>query len=50
MLSSYPSPILKEFVERNGWHQKSFEQTVSVNKGSGGKKKIEVVTANYALA
>jgi DNA adenine methylase len=50
MLSSYPSPILKEFVERNGWHQKSFEQTVSVNKGSGGKKKIEVVTANYVLA
>lgn len=50
LLSSYPSDLLTEYTERYGWYVKTVEQTVSVNKGSGnGKKKIEVMTANYEL-
>jgi DNA adenine methylase len=51
LLSSYPSPILKEYAQANGWHQVEKEQTVSVNNKSGkrGKSKIEVFTANYPL-
>jgi len=48
LLSSYPSPVLKSFVKKHGWHQKTIEQRVSVNKGAG-KAKIEVLTANYPL-
>ena len=48
LLSSYPSDILKEFTKRHGWYQMEIEQRVSVNKGYG-KKKIEVVTANYKI-
>ncbi len=49
LLSSYPSPILKEYTKANGWYQTSKEMNVSVNKGGGGKRKIEVFTANYAI-
>jgi len=48
LLSSYPSAELEEFSRANGWHTVKFEQLVSVNKGSG-KKKVEVMTANYAI-
>ncbi len=48
LLSSYPSDILTEYVNSNGWYQKFIEQRVSVNKGSG-KKKVEVLTANYPI-
>lgn len=48
LLSSYPSEILADFSEKFGWHTKSITQRVSVNKGAG-KKKIEVLTANYPI-
>jgi DNA adenine methylase len=48
LLSSYPSDGLNEFTKARGWHSIQFESQVSVNKGSG-KKKIEVMTANYPL-
>lgn len=47
LLSSYPSDLLNDFKTRNKWVQNSFEQNVSVNKGSNGKKKTEVLTSNY---
>lgn len=46
LLSSYPSDILKEYVDKFSWHQKCIEQSISVNKGAKGKK-IEVLTSNY---
>lgn len=49
LLSSYPSDILASFAQKNGWKQFEIEQTVSVNKGYRGKKKIEVLTANYEI-
>ena len=50
LLSSYPSPILKQYVKTNGWKQVEIEQTVSVaNSKKPGKKKIEVLTYNYEL-
>ncbi len=50
MLSSYPSDILKQYVKANGWHQWSTETGVSVNNRSGyQKRKVEVITTNYAL-
>lgn len=52
LLSSYPSDILNDYTVKNGWSVKTLEQTVSVAAGTGkpGKKKIEVLTANYDLS
>lgn len=50
LLSSYPSELLNEFINRFGWYKKTFQSQVSVNKGSGkGKIKTEVLTANYPI-
>jgi len=49
LLSSYPSPILKEYTNSNKWYTWSKEMGVSVNKGITGKRKIEVLTANYKI-
>lgn len=52
MLSSYPSPILKQYVKDMGWYQKEIQQTVSVannNSKKGQKPKIEVITTNYPI-
>lgn len=49
LLSSYPSDILAKYVARKGWHQKTIEQGVSVNKGYGTRRKVEVLTANYPI-
>jgi DNA adenine methylase len=49
LLSSYDSDLLQQYVKEYGWHQVKIEQGVSVNKGYGGKKKIEVLTANYPI-
>lgn len=50
LLSSYPSDLLKEYKDRYGWHEKTIQSQVSVNKGSGrGKVKTEVMTANYPI-
>jgi DNA adenine methylase len=48
LLSSYPSDVLDEYSSKNVWYSVQFEQQVSVNKGMG-KKKIEVMTANYPI-
>tara|TARA_R110002051_G_scaffold297564_2_gene363997 strand:+ start:47406 stop:48230 length:825 start_codon:yes stop_codon:yes gene_type:complete len=52
LMSSYPSDILTEYTKDNGWHTIKLEQSVSVSNGTGnpGKKKIEVLTANYDLS
>jgi DNA adenine methylase len=50
LLSSYPSPVLAKAVKEHGWHQWCTEQQVSVNAKAGyQKRKVEVLTANYAL-
>ncbi|ADY51508.1 D12 class N6 adenine-specific DNA methyltransferase [Pseudopedobacter saltans DSM 12145] len=52
LMSSYPSDILKAYSLKNGWKTIKIEQTVSVANGTGGagKRKIEVLTANYDLS
>ena len=52
LMSSYPSDILNKYSKENGWHTRKVEQSVSVANGTGGsgKKKIEVLTANYDLS
>lgn len=51
LLSSYPSDILSDYTTDNNWHVIRLSQSVSVANGTGkpGKKKIEVLTANYDL-
>ena len=52
LMSSYPSDILSDYTKQNGWFTKCIEQKVSVANATGkpGKKKIEVLTANYDLS
>ena len=52
LLSSYPSDILNDYTSKNRWFTLKIEQSVSVANGTsgGGKKKIEVLTANYDLS
>lgn len=47
LLSSYPSEILQKYSKLNNWHTVKIEQNVSVSKK--GKRKIEVLTANYPI-
>lgn len=47
LLSSYPSDILKEYTAKFGWQTIQIQQNVQVSKY--GRKKIEVLTANYPL-
>jgi len=52
LLSSYPSGILDTYVQKNGWHTKSFEKPLSAHKTKAGAKrqrKTEVLTANYTI-
>ena len=49
LLSSYPSGILKTYIEKYGWNWTSVEKKVAVSKFST-KRKIEVLIANYPLA
>lgn len=50
LLSSYPSELLDGYIKQYGWHVRTFQSQVSVNKGSGrGKVKTEVLTANYPI-
>ena len=52
LMSSYPSDLLTSYSDKNGWHTRKFEQAVTVANGTGGggKRKIEVLTANYDLS
>ena len=47
LLSSYPSDILEKYKKIYNWHQIEIKQRVSMS--SKGKRKIEVLTANYPL-
>lgn len=50
LLSSYPSALLSQYTELNGWYTWSVEKGVSVNSKSGYlKRKVEVLTANYPI-
>lgn len=50
LLSSYPSDILNEFIERYGWQSMSRDLRVTVNIKSGiPKTKTERLTANYPI-
>ena len=50
LLSSYPSPILSQYMKKHNWWQWSKESGVSVATKSGyQKRKVEVLTANYPL-
>lgn len=53
MLSSYPSPILKEYTQSNSWNTTSLELKVSVantaKSAKPQKKKTEVITYNYTI-
>jgi len=52
LLSSYPSEILDEYIQKNGWHSVRFEKPLSAQKAKEGQKrdrKIEVLTANYPI-
>lgn len=50
LLSSYPSPVLKDFASRQGWHQIEIKQSVSVAAKSGKRKeKTEVLTSNFPI-
>ncbi len=53
LLSSYPSPILKDYAKKMRWFQQEIHQKVSVannNSKKGQKNKIEVLTANYPIS
>jgi DNA adenine methylase len=47
LLSSYPSELLTKYTEQNGWHTQTIELAIATS--SKGKKKMEVLTANYAI-
>jgi len=52
LLSSYPSDILDEYIEKNKWHTKTVTKILSASKGIAGTKrktKVEVLTANYPI-
>ena len=47
LLSSYPSDMLDKFATKHNWH--SFEVEMRVSTSNKGKRKREVLTANYPL-
>jgi DNA adenine methylase len=52
LLSSYPSEILQEYIEKNNWYIKSFDKPLSAKKVQAGEtrpRKTEVLVANYAI-
>lgn len=52
LLSSYPSPILKEYSKKMGWDTIKLEMDVTVanNSPKPRKSKTEVLTANYSIS
>jgi len=48
LMSSYPNDSLTEYAQQNGWHQKEIKMHLSASS-KAGKKKVEVLTANYEL-
>jgi DNA adenine methylase len=50
LLSSYPSPILHEYISKNGWHSKEIAGGIQTGaRQSKRKPKVEVLTANYPI-
>jgi len=52
LLSSYPSTLLEQYTEKNGWYTRTFEKPLTARKSQKGIKrstKIEVLTANYPI-
>lgn len=50
LASSFPSPLLQKYKEKNGWYQVEIRQSLAVNgKRTGKKEKVEVLTANYDI-
>lgn len=47
LLSSYPSDILKEYVQKNNWY--SIKKEMKIDAGNSSRKKIEVLTANFRI-
>lgn len=47
LLSSYPSDLLKKYTKNKKWYQFEVEKAVAVS--NKGKRKIEVLTANYPI-
>lgn len=48
LLSCYPSELISQYIEENGWSTISFKQPVAVSK-TAVKDKTEVLVANYQL-
>ena len=52
MLSSYPSEILNEYIEKFGWYTKHYTKMLNAGNGAVIKTrgtKIEVLTTNYPI-
>lgn len=52
LLSTYPSDILTQYTEENGWYTRKIEKMLSASNGAKllkRKTKIEVLTANYPI-
>jgi DNA adenine methylase len=51
ILSSYPSPMLKEYTKQNAWSTIKIEMNLcaSKSKSKPRRKKTEVLTANFSL-
>ncbi len=50
LLSSYPSDILQEYIQRNGWNTQQIDKPLcagNIGKGNKRKRKTEVLTWNY---
>ncbi|MDR1229838.1 MAG: hypothetical protein LBK61_00390, partial [Spirochaetaceae bacterium] len=51
LLSSYRNESLKEFAGRNGWRTVELRMAMPMaNSSKPGRKKIEVLTANYPIS
>lgn len=52
LLSSYPSDILEDYTQRNGWYTQYINKPLTASNGANitkRKRKIEVLTANYVI-
>ncbi len=51
LLSSYPSKVLEEFIDKNNWNTQQMKMALCMGgtQRKQGKKKIEVLTANYPI-
>jgi len=51
LLSTYPSDILSEYIEKNGWYSKEIDMPLSASYNGSIKRrrKVEVLTANYPI-